>query len=72
MGQEDLTMSTDLEVISGIRAPLPPSHWGTIPLSPSIAPGPEQALNTNLALSGGKGKKLRGERGWEVFPSSSL
>ena len=68
MGQEDLTESTDLEAISGIRAPLPPSHWGTITLSPSTAPGPELALNTDLLFLGDKERSSEGRGPGKSFP----
>lgn len=68
MGQEDLTASTDLEAISGIRAPLPASHWGTIPLSPSTDPGPEQALNRDLLFLGDKERSSEGRGPGKSFP----
>lgn len=67
-GQEDLTVSADLEVISIIIAHLPHFYWGIKPPSPSTAPGPKQELNTDLLFLGDKKRSSKGRGSWESFP----
>lgn len=69
-GQEDLTVSRDLEALSVVTTPLPHFHWGHHTSQPQHRSWSKAGTQHRYSVSEGQEKKLRvwGKGSWESFP----